>query len=328
MKKLLILTAAAAVTAALTVSAAAADALYIRTDPVPEYINEYAEEMYAHLYPEVYKLSRDHILTKTLGAGYRAYSVDDGYDRESNCIIYYFPIADKQGSFVATLTIVCGNDGSVEGYSFGGDDNAEGLNGLVTSYDDPAEIYISDQVTYAVTDDEVTVLSAYPPYSMTRIDELKQKLPEIRRANEKAATDDVIMAFGDHETGLVKIDGKLYCITERGDYAHGWQEIDGKRYYFRKTGAAITSSAKINGVYYKFGSDGVCKGKYTGWSKKSGKYYYYKQGRVLKSCWLTVKGKKTYYLDENGERAVGELMIKGERFVFGENGKLTDVKAD
>ena len=307
------------------IPAAAADALYIRTDPIPEYINEYAEELYADLYPEVYKLSPDHILTKTLGAGYRAYSVDDGYDSERTSIIYYFPITDKQGSFAAMLTIVCNSDGKVKSYSCGGDDNAEGLNGLVTSYDDPAEIYMSDQVTYAVTDDEVTVLSAYPPYSTTRIEELKQLLPEIRRANEADATDDVIMAFGDHETGLVKIGNKLYCITQRGDYAQGWQDIGGKRYYFRKTGAAVTSGAKINGVYYKFDSDGICKGRYTGWSKKSGKYYYYKQGRMLKSCWLTVKGKKTYYLDENGERATGELMIKGERFVFGENGKLTDV---
>lgn len=324
MKKLLIFAVAAAVSVALTVSAAAAtaDALYVRTDPIPEHINEYAENLYADLYPEVYRVSSDHILTKKLGAGFCAYSVNDGYEPERTNVIYYFPLADRQGDFVAMLTIVCDTEGNVKSYSCGGDDNAEGLNGLVTSYDDPAEIYMSDQVTYAVTDSEVTVLSAYAPYSSSRIEELKQMLPELRRANEAGATYDVIMAYGNHETGLVMICNRLYCITEKGDYAYGWQDIDGKRYYFRKTGAAVTSSAKINGVYYKFGSDGVCKGEYTGWSKKSGKYYYYKQGRMLKNCWLTIKGKKTYYLDENGIRAVGEVMIKGEVFTFGDNGKL------
>ncbi len=114
----------------------------------------------------------------------------------------------------------------------------------------------------------------------------------------------------------------LPCGWYDGEYVVGWQTVDGNKYYFREDGSAVVKNTVINGIRYKFGKDGVCKGKYSGWVKKSGKYYYYKNGEIRKNCWLKVKGKKTYYLTEDGSRAVGTVEIAGKTYSFDKNGKL------
>ncbi len=52
--------------------------------------------------------------------------------------------------------------------------------------------------------------------------------------------------------------------------------------------------------------------KYTGWKKKSGKYYYYKKGKIQKN-WLTLSG-KLYYLGSNGVRRTGFFTVSGKRY--------------
>lgn len=122
--------------------------------------------------------------------------------------------------------------------------------------------------------------------------------------------------------GLQTVNGKLYFVNSDGTYAAGWKTIDGNKYYFRKNGEAVTKNTVIGKIRYKFGSDGVCKGKYSGWVRKSGKYYYYKNGEMKKNCWLHVNGKKTYYLTSDGSRAVGKIEISGKTYTFDEYGKL------
>lgn len=41
---------------------------------------------------------------------------------------------------------------------------------------------------------------------------------------------------------------------------------------------------------------------YTGWIRKtrSDKHFYYKNGKLLKNCWLTKKGDRQYYLTSDG----------------------------
>ncbi len=121
---------------------------------------------------------------------------------------------------------------------------------------------------------------------------------------------------------LKESDGKLYCIDSKGNFITGWIEINDNEYYFKKDGSAVRKNTTINGIRYKFNSDGICEGKYSGWVKKSGKYYYYKNGEVKKNCWLKVKGKKTYYLTSDGSRAVGNIEISGKTYNFDEDGKL------
>lgn len=121
---------------------------------------------------------------------------------------------------------------------------------------------------------------------------------------------------------LQKIGGKIYYVYPDGSYAKGWLTVDGNKYYFRSSGAAVTKNTVIEGIRYKFNSDGVCTGKYSGWVKKSGKYYYYKNGEMKKNCWIKSGGKRTYYLTEDGSRAVGTIKISGKNYTFDENGKL------
>lgn len=126
----------------------------------------------------------------------------------------------------------------------------------------------------------------------------------------------------DIKTGLQKINGKIYYVNNDGSYAKGWKTIGGNNYYFTKTGEAVTKNTIIGGTRYKFTSDGVCKGKYSGWVKKSGKYYYYSSGKMQKNRWLKVNGEKTYYLTSDGSRAVGKVKISGIVYTFDENGKV------
>ncbi|MBQ8842421.1 MAG: hypothetical protein IJZ65_07320, partial [Ruminiclostridium sp.] len=65
-------------------------------------------------------------------------------------------------------------------------------------------------------------------------------------------------------------------------------------------GTMITKSCKIGGVRYKFTSDGVCKGKYTGWTKSSKGRRYWKDGILITNRYLRTKSGVRYYADENG----------------------------
>lgn len=323
-KMLLALSAAlAAATFSVTanVSAEGAQAVFIRTEPIPEHISEYAEWAYDQVKNNKYmgfKAAND-----KLGAGFIAKDIGDGYDVVDDTYSYYYPIEDTKGALYGMLTIIYNSDTDEYSYIYRGSELARALNDIACSYDNPIEIYMSDQVGYAVTDNEVIILGASPPYSLTRMEELKEKLPEIRRENEKKPSDDVIAAFfPDFETGLVTIDGKSYYVEENGAFATGWKEVDGKRYYFKKTGEALTGGATVKGIYYTFDTDGACKGAYTGWTKSAGKYHYYKQGKMLKYCWLTRNGERTYFLDKKGNMAVGEVTIAGKTYTFASNGKL------
>ncbi len=79
----------------------------------------------------------------------------------------------------------------------------------------------------------------------------------------------------------------------------------------------------VDGVTYRYSDSGEAKGKYTGWAKTSKGRYYYKDGVKLKSKWLSVKGRKTYYLLSSGKMATGDVFFKnGKTYHFGSDGKL------
>lgn len=76
-----------------------------------------------------------------------------------------------------------------------------------------------------------------------------------------------------------------------------------------------------NGIKYVQSDSGETK-VYTGWTKKAGKRYYYKNGVMRKSCWLKSGGERTYYLKKDGSMAVGKVTISGIEYEFGADGKL------
>lgn len=100
--------------------------------------------------------------------------------------------------------------------------------------------------------------------------------------------------------GLRNIYGKLYYVQSDGSYYVGWKTIGSKKYFFGMDGAALTDNTVVGNVRYIFGSDGVCGGKYTGWVRKNGYRYYYK----------------------NGMYVTGVNKISGKTYTFGDNGIL------
>lgn len=125
--------------------------------------------------------------------------------------------------------------------------------------------------------------------------------------------------------GITEKDGAVFFVEEDGSYGTGWKTVDGKDYYFTKSGKALTKSTVINGVRYKFGSDGVCLGRYTGFAKSGEKYYYYLDGKKL-TGWRRF-GAGWRYFGEDGAMAAGTEEIYGKNYNFSESG-IWDGAAD
>lgn len=141
-----------------------------------------------------------------------------------------------------------------------------------------------------------------------------------------------------HETGWFSLAGKKYYLNN-GAAATGWKTLSDKKYYFNSKGEMQTGFVPINGKIYLFDKSGVMQTSTDvqgvrinedgsceitkGWYKNSkGKYFYrYSSGKIAKSKWLTIKGKK-YYCDSKGYRVTGFKIIKGKRYYFSSNGVM------
>lgn len=106
-------------------------------------------------------------------------------------------------------------------------------------------------------------------------------------------------------------------IVQEKNGARGWSEFDGKSYYIKGNGAFVTKSCVIDGIRYKFSSNGVCQGKYTGWTKSANGRRYWKNGVLLTNRWIKTKSGKYYYAGSNG------YMVKGWAAVTRIDGKYS-----
>ncbi|MCM1330480.1 MAG: hypothetical protein NC253_13695 [Ruminococcus sp.] len=61
---------------------------------------------------------------------------------------------------------------------------------------------------------------------------------------------------------------------------------------------------------------------YSGWAKRGGDYYLYKDGVMMKNRWVTSKGVRKYFLQADGKRATGKVTIQGVEYEFDEKGAL------
>ncbi len=127
----------------------------------------------------------------------------------------------------------------------------------------------------------------------------------------------------DDNAQLIKKDENIYCMN--GDkYITGWKEIDNDLYFFKKTGEAVTKSSIIGGIRYKFSSAGICKGKYTGWTKSGDKKFYYIDGVKAKGWFWSSKVNQPnewFYFDEkNGALTTSTVTIDGKEYEFSSNG--------
>lgn len=76
-----------------------------------------------------------------------------------------------------------------------------------------------------------------------------------------------------------------------------------------------------DGIRYIVYDNGETK-PYTGWTTKSGKRYYYKNGVMKKSCWLNANGQKKYFLKSDGSAAVGKVTVSGIEYEFDDKGRI------
>ena len=86
----------------------------------------------------------------------------------------------------------------------------------------------------------------------------------------------------------------------------GWNMLDENRCYVKKDGSLAVKSTTINGIRYKFTADGICQGRYTGWTKTEKGRRYYKNGVLLKNRRIKTKSGKIYYADSNGYATIVE----------------------
>lgn len=71
-------------------------------------------------------------------------------------------------------------------------------------------------------------------------------------------------------------------------------------------------------IQYEDGSSEL----YTGWTVTAGKYRYYKEGRMLKNCWLTENNIRRYFLTRDGYAAVGRVTVGGVEYEFDSRGVI------
>lgn len=80
--------------------------------------------------------------------------------------------------------------------------------------------------------------------------------------------------------------------------------------------------AERDGLKYRVSDNGEDMGLYSGWTKKGGDRYYYKNGVMKKNCWLSSKGVRKYFLQADGKLATGKVTIQGVEYEFDEKGAI------
>lgn len=80
-------------------------------------------------------------------------------------------------------------------------------------------------------------------------------------------------------------------------------------------------SVGVDGLKYIQYEDGSSK-LYTGWTVTAGKYRYYKEGRMLRNCWLTENNIRRYFLTKDGYAAVGRVTVGGVEYEFDSRGVI------
>ncbi len=120
-----------------------------------------------------------------------------------------------------------------------------------------------------------------------------------------------VTAFADK---LKTVDGVKYRCSESGEQIEkytGWTKTkSGKRYYY-EDGVRVTKNTTINGVRWKFAGNGVCKGKFTGftWATNENMKYndedyqrgqyksrlFWKNGKLVRNKWVKIGGKYYYF---------------------------------
>ena len=101
----------------------------------------------------------------------------------------------------------------------------------------------------------------------------------------------------------------------------GWVTEDGKKYYYDENGRMLTAQwLRLNGSSYYFGEDGALVTD--SWLTDEGETCYVNsRGVKVLNDWVDSDGKR-YYMDGKGRKVTGRQTIRGESYLFGEDGAL------
>ena len=133
----------------------------------------------------------------------------------------------------------------------------------------------------------------------------RYKLPERAVYTVK----EIIRDSGIDDITRIGLVGIIYYAGERFkditgydfyDYTPGWNTIDGNTYYITSDGTIITKSVIIDDVRYKFTKDGVCHGKYSGFTRSKNGLRYYKDGVIIKNKCIRFTDGRIYIADKDG----------------------------
>lgn len=128
-------------------------------------------------------------------------------------------------------------------------------------------------------------------------------------------------------TGWQKISGKWYYYGSKNDGAKkvGWQKVSGKWYYMDPATSVMRtgrledfrtfsySTWKYEGPIYYLTSSGAMK---TGWSKESGKWYYYQPSGAMYVGTLTWVKNGYYLFDFDGAMITGMHDVNKDKCYF------------
>lgn len=111
---------------------------------------------------------------------------------------------------------------------------------------------------------------------------------------------------------------------EDGEMLTGWQNIDGDRYYFDKdSGEMLTGWLETDGKYFYLGDDGVMKKGFV--TVNSRNYYLSEENGERITGWLNYNESGTWYFcdpNRDGALAVGKWQIDGGSYYFDDGGKM------
>ena len=128
----------------------------------------------------------------------------------------------------------------------------------------------------------------------------------------------------------VKLVGESYIAYENnasvGNYT-GWAIENGKRIYI-KNGSKVCSPTLVDSTMFDFSSDGVLKGKYSGFIKDKKSIKAYKNGKLITNKWIKRVDGRYSYAQNDGDLCIGwsDIVKKDGKYSFFDNNGIWDGK--
>lgn len=146
-----------------------------------------------------------------------------------------------------------------------------------------------------------------------------------------SSSDPAEIARRSKEFALVQMESfPIRELTEKpsASFHSGWNWVGEKGYYVKKDGTLATGSVTIGDVRYQFDKDGVCQGRYTGYTRSKKGRRYWKDGILVRNFWIKKNGKRKHYAGEDGYFLTGTQVINGKTYRFDENGVFQAAEAN